>query len=120
MVQDVELMKRKRATKEEKEAALVGRLDPPALRAIFEECLHMEQQQKNNVEGVKGRVDLSALARKYGANEDVLAETLRYCWMVPVERASDGRLIAKVVGKSSGDSSSSSPGHTSGGGGGGG
>ena len=49
-------------------------------------------------------MDLGEVARLYGANEEVLKRTLAHACLAPVEKATDGRLIAKNVWASSASS----------------
>ncbi|KAK9840448.1 hypothetical protein WJX74_010011 [Apatococcus lobatus] len=77
----------RRATEEEKEARLKGRIPIIAVRDI------LEQQQQANVSGTD--LNIPALAQKYGADEETLRKVLRYHRLPILEKLEDGRLIAR-------------------------
>lgn len=102
-------MQRRTKSKEERQADAVGRVDTQALRAALEEvlrcvklcCLYVSlsvltlgRWLVRRAEQVGRAVPLGDVARRHGADETVLAETLQHCGLVPVEKAADGRLVA--------------------------
>ncbi|PSC73569.1 prepilin-type N-terminal cleavage methylation domain-containing [Micractinium conductrix] len=76
----------KRKTREEKEADLVGRLSTPALKALLEE----------HGRSVRAGQPLSAaeLARRYGADEEVLSRFLEHHAAPVLYSGRDGQVFA--------------------------
>ncbi len=107
-------MQRRKRSKEEWDAEAVGRVDTQALRAALEEVLrYVDDRSRRNLcvdmifnpfplfdfawcraEQAGREAPLGEVAQRYGADEQVLRETLQHCGLVPVEKAADGRLVA--------------------------
>lgn len=76
----------RKKSREEREAELAGRLDTPALKALFEERLRA---------AAHGRDPPSAaeLAQRYGARQEVLEKVLQHASVPLISEAEDGRLV---------------------------